>query len=72
MKTKTVYRKVTVYIRADIDYETEEELRTNLDCLERGIQQDIREMYSGYVEYEYEAGEVEEIDKSDIPDDIYS
>lgn len=65
---KTVYRKAVVYVRADIEFTTDEELQEKIADLESNVCLDLDNAPSGYFDYEFSYNGLEEIDADEVPD----
>ena len=64
---KTIYRKAVVYVRADIDFTTEEELQEKIADFETNVCLDLDNAHSGNFDYEFSYDELSEVEAEDIP-----
>lgn len=64
---KSVYRKAIVYVRADIDFTTEEELAEKIADFETNVCLDLDNAHSGNFDYEFSYDGLSEIEAEDVP-----
>ncbi len=67
-----VFRKVTVYIRQNLFYASDDDLQEQIDWMEMDIYADINNMQDdGRSFYEFRCGEVESVDENDFPTELF-
>ena len=64
---KTVFKKVTIYFRDTIEYNTDEEFEQKNDDFETSIQLDIDTMQQGGTDYDFNYIAVENVEEEDFP-----
>ena len=64
---KTVLKKITIYFRDSIEYDTDEEFEHKNDDLESSIQLDIDNMQQGNTDYEFNYIAIEDVEEKDFP-----
>ena len=68
----TVYRKITLYVKQDVEYGSDAELEDALEELECRIYLDIGAMQDGGSStYEHRLGDIDEVDEEDVPHWIF-
>ena len=68
---KSVYRKAVVYVRADINFTTKEELAEKIADFETNVCLDLDNAHSGNFDYEFSCDGLSEVDAEDVPDWIF-
>ena len=64
---KTVLKKVTIYFKDSIDYNSDEEFEQKNDDLETAIQLDIDNMQQSDTDYAFNYIAVEDVEENDFP-----
>ena len=64
---KNIYRKAVVYVRADIDFTTEEELAEKIVDFETNVCLDLDNAHSGNFDYEFSYNGLREVEAGDVP-----
>ena len=65
---KTVYRKAVVYVRAEIEFTSEEDLAEKIAEFETNVCLDLDNAPSGYFDYELSYDGFSEVEEDDVPD----
>ena len=68
---KTVYRKAVIYVRADIEFNTDEELQDKIDEFETNVCLDLDNAPGGYFDYEFRYDGLTEVDAEEVPDRLF-
>ena len=66
-RCKTVYRKAVIYVRADIEFHTAEELQDKVDEFETNVCLDWDNAHGGYFDYEFSYDGLNKVDADDVP-----
>ncbi len=66
-RCKTVYRKAVVYVRAEIEFTSEEDLAEKIAEFETNVCLDLDNAHSGYFDYELSYDGLSEVDEDDVP-----
>ena len=64
---KTVLKKVTIYFKDYIDYNSDEEFEQKNDDLETAIQLDIDNMQQSDTDYNFNYIAIEDVEENDFP-----
>lgn len=64
---KIVLKKVTIFFKDTIEYNSEEEFEQKNDNFETSIQLDIDNIQQGNTDYEFNYIAVEDVEKEDFP-----
>lgn len=67
-RCKTVYRKAVVYVRAEIEFTSEEDLAEKIAEFETNVCLDLDNAPSGYFDYELSYDGFSEVEEDDVPD----
>ncbi len=65
---KRVYRKAVIYVRAEIEFTSDEDLAEKIAEFETNVCLDLDNAPSGYFDYEFSYDRLSEVDEEDIPD----
>lgn len=67
-RVATVYKKVVVYFRADIEYDNDDDLNNKIDNFESELCLDLDNLHSGNFDYDFSYDGVSDVSEDDIPD----
>lgn len=65
---KSVYRKAVIYVRAEIEFTSDEDLAEKIVEFETNVCLDLDNAPSGYFDYEFSYDGLSEVDEEDILD----
>lgn len=66
-RCKTIYRKAVVYVRADIEFTSDEDLAEKIAEFETNVCLDLDNAPSGYFDYEFSYDGLSGVDEDDVP-----
>ena len=70
-RVKTVYRKTVVYVRADIEYTDEADLKKQIEEFETNVSVDLDSAPSGNYDYEFTYDGLTAINEGDVPNWLF-